>query len=61
MKTYYQGVSSKDGDDRKKEASDALAVLNSGELLLNTPFVSPSGTCNNWEEGSIIALKTNMK
>lgn len=49
---YYRTQISTYGDDKnhKQALTEALAILDGGGSLRETPFVSPSTTCNNWEE-----------
>jgi hypothetical protein len=49
--TYYANKCQCDDADRKKAAIEALSVLNGNSLdLVQTPYYSPSTTCNNWDE-----------
>lgn len=52
LRYYYRTRISTCGDDEnlKQALTKALAVLDSSGSLQETPFVSPSTTCNNWEE-----------
>ena len=51
LRYYYRTQISTCGDDEnlKQALTEALAVLDSSGSLQETPFVSPSTTCNNWE------------
>ena len=48
---YYTAISLGDDTNRKQKAIEQLAVLN-GKCVdqLETPYVAPATTCNNWNE-----------